>query len=79
MMNPFKQGDTWQDHAMPMGDIFAHLQSQLTEFQAIKESLSHTNAALVPHAKTHIGLSLETPSTRSSEPSSSASSNVRLV
>jgi adenylate cyclase len=70
MLNPFKQGDTLQDHAMPMGQIFAHLQSQLAEFQAIKESLSHTNAALVPNPKTHIGLSFETPSAGNSDTSS---------
>ncbi|CRG90756.1 adenylate cyclase [Talaromyces islandicus] len=77
MMNPFKQGDTLQDHAMPMGEIFAHLQSQLAEFQALKQSLNLTNAALVPNPQTHIGLSLETPTTDRSEASSSSSSNVR--
>lgn len=79
MMSPFREGDTLQDHAMPMGQIFAHLQSQLAEFQALKQSLGLANAALASNPKPTIGLGLQTPSTYTGDASSSASSNPRLI
>jgi adenylate cyclase len=39
MMRPFKPGDKLKDHAVPISDVLQQLQTQLAEFQALKESL----------------------------------------
>jgi adenylate cyclase len=40
MMRPFRPGDRLQDHAVPIGEVFQQLQTQLAEFQALKEQMA---------------------------------------
>ncbi|KAJ5550519.1 hypothetical protein N7535_001538 [Penicillium sp. DV-2018c] len=40
MMRPFKPGDKLGDHAVPIGEVFQQLQTQLAEFQALKEQMA---------------------------------------
>ncbi|KAH8689542.1 adenylate cyclase AcyA [Talaromyces proteolyticus] len=74
MMRPFKQGNHLHDYAMPMGEVLSQLQSQLAEFQALKESLDYA-ANGVPDPVTRIGLDFKTPSAHSSGVNSSTSSH----
>jgi adenylate cyclase len=40
MMRPFKPGDTLKDHAVPINEVLQQLQTQLAEFQALKEQMA---------------------------------------
>jgi adenylate cyclase len=40
MMRPFKPGTSLKDHAAPISDVLQQLQTQLAEFQALKEQLA---------------------------------------
>lgn len=40
MMRPFKPGDTLGDHAVPINEVLQQLQTQLAEFQALKEQMA---------------------------------------
>lgn len=40
MMRPFKPGDTLSDHAVPISEVLQQLQTQLAEFQALKEQMA---------------------------------------
>lgn len=39
-MRPFKPGDTLSDHAVPITEVLQQLQTQLAEFQALKEQMA---------------------------------------
>ena len=39
-MRPFKPGDTLSEHAVPIGEVLQQLQTQLAEFQALKEQMA---------------------------------------
>lgn len=39
-MRPFKPGDTLNDHAVPISEVLQQLQTQLAEFQALKEQMA---------------------------------------
>ena len=39
-MRPFKPGDRLKDHAAPIGEVMQQLQTQLAEYQALKEQLA---------------------------------------
>ncbi|KAJ5452763.1 Ras-association [Penicillium cf. griseofulvum] len=40
MMRPFKPGDILSDHAVPINEVLQQLQTQLAEFQALKEQMA---------------------------------------
>ncbi|KAJ5773372.1 Ras-association [Penicillium paradoxum] len=40
MMRPFKPGDNLKDHAVPIGEVLQQLQTQLAEFQALKQQMA---------------------------------------
>lgn len=40
MMQPFKPGDKLQNHAAPIGEVMQQLQTQLAEYQALKEQMA---------------------------------------
>lgn len=40
IMRPFKPGDRLKDHAAPIGEVMQQLQTQLAEYQALKEQLA---------------------------------------
>ncbi|KAF3395032.1 hypothetical protein DPV78_008581 [Talaromyces pinophilus] len=78
MMRPFKKGDSIREHAVSMVEVISQLQSQLAEFQALKEHLNIA-AAGAPDPSTQIGLNLKTPSSQSSGTNSTSSSHIRLL
>jgi adenylate cyclase len=79
MMRPFRTGDTLEDHAVPMGDVFLQLQTQLAEFKALKEQLSIGLAgAPDPNSQIEVDLTTPAPTPRSSGANSS-SSHTRLL
>lgn len=40
MLRPFKPGDRLENHAVPIGDVMQQLQTQLAEYQALKEQIA---------------------------------------
>lgn len=79
-MRPFREGDTLDDHAMPMVDVFLQLQTQLAEFKALKEQLNVGLAgAPDPNTQIEVDLTTQTPTPQSSGVNSSSSSHVRLL
>lgn len=40
MMRPFKPGDRLEDHAVPIGEVMQHLQTQLAEYRALKDQMA---------------------------------------
>lgn len=78
LMHPFKKGDPILEHAMSMTEVISQLQSQLAEFQALKEHLNIA-ATGAPDPSTQIGLNLKTPGSQSSGTNSNSSSHIRLL
>ncbi|EED21998.1 adenylate cyclase AcyA [Talaromyces stipitatus ATCC 10500] len=78
MMHPFKQGGSLRDHAMTMAEVISQLQSQLAEFQALKDYLN-TAATGAPDPAAIVGRDLKSPSSDSSRVNSNSSSHIRLL
>lgn len=53
-MRPFKPGDTLSDHAVPISDVLQQLQTQLAEFQALKEQMAVGAAGNIGGRPTHV-------------------------
>ena len=74
-MRPFKPGDRLKDHAAPIGEVLQQLQTQLAEYQALKEQLAGRTSGITSRE----GISsLPEPSDNSDSSSNSTSSFLQL-
>lgn len=72
IMRPFKPGDRLKDHAAPIGEVLQQLQTQLAEYQALKEQLAGRTSGITSRE----GISsLPEPSDNSDSSSNSTSSS----
>jgi len=79
LIRPFKPGHTIQDHAIPIGEVIAQLQTELVQFKAIKEQLGESGLA-IPDPTTQIVTNFSTtPGSIGSGFSSNSSPRIGLV
>ncbi|KAJ5168888.1 Adenylate cyclase [Penicillium canariense] len=77
LMRPFKSGDRLEDYAVPIGEIFQQLATQLAEYRALKEQMAVGAAGIPggPPAPNYSGIDTHsTPSANSTATSASSSS-----
>ncbi|KAJ5380913.1 Adenylate cyclase [Penicillium cataractarum] len=80
MMRPFKPGDKLGDHAVPIGEIFQQLATQLAEYRALKEQMAVGAAGIPggPPAPHYSGITLHSNLSADSNTTSASSSFLHL-
>jgi adenylate cyclase len=79
MMRPFKAGDRLEDHAVPIGEIFQQLATQLAEYRALKEQMAVGAAGIPVGPPAHYsGITLHSNLSADSNATSASSSFLHL-